>query len=186
MENDLDSEDNVMSCLVAIGRPQPIIELEDTPMRPQTKIEFSTRHAADGNIVFVDPRATLLFGYLTQELIGSSIYEHIYYDDIPLFVDCHRKVLRSRLEVLSPCYRLKSKEGKIFSVETKLKQFINPRTKELEFIVCKHNVVIVDLKHGDYGPNIDTNLYQSSHQEYKGELPVIAFQNVKCTLFLPH
>ena len=47
----------------------------------------------------MDQRVTLLLGYLPQELNGTSLYEHIQYDDIPAISECHRNALKSPQEV---------------------------------------------------------------------------------------
>ena len=57
------------------------------------------RHSTDGRFSYVDQRVTLLLGYLPQELNGTSLYEHIQYDDIPAISECHRNALKSPQEV---------------------------------------------------------------------------------------
>ena len=52
-----------MCCLVAVGRLQP--SYQDLTANCQG-VDFSTRHATDGNFTFVDQRASLVLGYLTQ------------------------------------------------------------------------------------------------------------------------
>ena len=178
---DLESRDEAgLSCLVGVGRPQPSCGLAfaDCLQRGQETIpglEFSSRHAADGKFSFVDPRVTLLLGHLSQELLGSSLYEHIHNDDIPLFAHYHKRVLKVKEEIKTPSYRLRSKDGRFITVETRLKKFMNPQTKELEFIVCKHNLLVREEKYSGTGEPGHSwpghqHHYQSDHQlEYKGE-----------------
>ena len=176
--HDLDADDTALSCLVAIGRPQPSYQetIDDCLDRGQERdhgVEFSSRHAADGKFSFVDPRVTLILGYLGQELLGSSLYEYIHYDDIPTLSQYHRKVLKTKEEVTTPCYRWRTKEGRFVTVESRLKQFMNPWTKELEYIVCKHSLVISDQKYEECSEpnneNSDNDHLQNQQQlEYKG------------------
>ena len=53
----------------------------------------------DGMFTFIDPKMTPILGYLPQELTGSSVYEHVLYDDIPGLVEGHRKALKVKEEV---------------------------------------------------------------------------------------
>ena len=53
----------------------------------------------DGMFTFIDPKATPILGYLPQELVGSSVYEHILYDDIPGLVEGHRRALKMKEDV---------------------------------------------------------------------------------------
>ena len=92
----LDSSLNgAMDCLVAVGRLQSLLNksVEDAVNRGLevvSGVEFSARHSMDGMFSFIDSKATPILGYLPQELLGSSVYEHVLYDDIPGLVEGHR------------------------------------------------------------------------------------------------
>jgi len=141
---DLVSEtDTSISCFVAVGRLQPSLQqtIEDCVDRGKTQahgVEFFSRHGVDGKYMYVDQRVTLLLGYLPQELVDTSLYEHIQYDDIPVIAECHRNTLKNPKETITPYYRFRSKGGKFVRLESKWKHFRNPWTKEIEFIVCKN------------------------------------------------
>ena len=111
----------------------------------------------------MDQRVTLLLGYLPQELNGTSLYEHIQYDDIPAISECHRNALKSPQEVnvhligpqnsyrnfhqvQSPFFRFRAKDGKFVKLESKWKQFRNPWTKEIEYLICKNHMLITNEK----------------------------------------
>ena len=111
----------------------------------------------------MDQRVTLLLGYLPQELNGTSLYEHIQYDDIPAISECHRNALKSPqevnteysssaspktfyLQVQSPFFRFRAKDGKFVKLESKWKQFRNPWTKEIEYLICKNHMLITNEK----------------------------------------
>ena len=104
------------------------------------------RHSTDGRFSYVDQRVTLLLGYLPQELNGTSLYEHIQYDDIPAISECHRNALKSPQEVQSPFFRFRAKDGKFVKLESKWKQFRNPWTKEIEYLICKTHMLITNQK----------------------------------------
>jgi aryl hydrocarbon receptor nuclear translocator-like protein 1 len=58
-----------------------------------------------------------------QELLGTSLYEHVQYDDIPVIAECHRNTLKTPEEVQTPFFRFRTKEGKFVKLESKWKQF---------------------------------------------------------------
>uniref|UniRef100_A0A3Q3LHT9 Basic helix-loop-helix ARNT like 2 n=1 Tax=Mastacembelus armatus TaxID=205130 RepID=A0A3Q3LHT9_9TELE len=123
------------SCLVAVGRvhshssPQANGEVRVKPT------EFITRYAMDGKFTFVDQRATTILGYLPQELLGTSCYEYFHQDDLPHLADRHRKVLRSKEKIETNCYKFKTKYGSFVTLQSQWFSFVNPWTKEVEYIV---------------------------------------------------
>merc|ERR1719220_831042 len=151
--SDPDSQegDSCMSCLVAVGRLQPSFKttIDDCLDKGQTTapgVEFTSRHGTDGKFSYVDQRVTLLLGYLPQELNGTSLYEHIQFDDIPAISECHRNALKQKEEVCTPYFRFRAKDGKFVKLESKWKQFRNPWTKEIEYLICKNHMLITSEK----------------------------------------
>jgi len=141
------TEESCMNCLVAVGRIQPTFQatIKDCLEKGNTTahgLEFTSRHGTDGKFSYVDQRVTLLLGYLPQELTGTSLYEHIQYDDIPAISECHKNALKNPQEVRSPYFRFRAKDGKFVKLESKWKQFRNPWTKEIEYLVCKNYMLI--------------------------------------------
>lgn len=103
----LETAHGAMDCLVAVGRIQPSLDrcIEDAVRRGfdlVPGIGFSARHTMDGMFTFIDPKVTPILGYLPQELSGSSVYEHVLYDDIPGLVEGHRRALKAKEEVKVP------------------------------------------------------------------------------------
>ena len=78
---------------------RPIQDAVDKGLDIVPGVEFSARHTMDGMFTFIDPKMTPILGYLPQELTGSSVYEHVLYDDIPGLVEGHRKALKVKEEV---------------------------------------------------------------------------------------
>ncbi|XP_072290969.1 aryl hydrocarbon receptor nuclear translocator-like protein 2 isoform X2 [Eucyclogobius newberryi] len=132
------------SCLVALGRihshsaPQANGEIQVKPT------EFVTRCAMDGKFTYVDQRATTILGYLPQELLGTSCYEYFHQDDWPHLADKHRKVLRSKEKIETNCYKFKTKHGSFITLQSQWFSFVNPWTKEVEYIVSTNNVTSQD------------------------------------------
>ncbi|XP_041966508.1 aryl hydrocarbon receptor nuclear translocator-like protein 2 isoform X1 [Alosa pseudoharengus] len=136
-----DKESSHFSCLVAVGRVHP----HSTPqLNGEIKVkptEFITRCAMDGKFTYVDQRATTVLGYLPQELLGTSCYEYFHQDDLPHLAERHRKVLRTKEKIETNCYKFKTKYGSFVTLQSQWFSFINPWTKEVEYIVSTNTVI---------------------------------------------
>uniref|UniRef100_A0A4W4G8Y0 Aryl hydrocarbon receptor nuclear translocator-like 1a n=1 Tax=Electrophorus electricus TaxID=8005 RepID=A0A4W4G8Y0_ELEEL len=142
-----DNEGCNLSCLVAIGRLHPHIVAQ--PLNGDIRVkptEYVSRHAIDGKFVFVDQRATAILGYLPQELLGTSFYEYFHQDDIGHLAECHRQVLHMREKINTNCYKFKIKDGSFITLRSRWFSFMNPWTKEVEYIVSTNTVVSLPLE----------------------------------------
>uniref|UniRef100_A0A8C7MEL8 Basic helix-loop-helix ARNT like 1a n=1 Tax=Oncorhynchus kisutch TaxID=8019 RepID=A0A8C7MEL8_ONCKI len=148
-DNEPDNEGCNLSCLVAIGRLHPHIipqpSHEDIRVKPT---EYVSRHAIDGKFVFVDQRATAILAYLPQELLGTSFYEYFHQDDIGHLAECHRQVLQMREKINTNCYKFKIKDGSFITLRSCWFSFMNPWTKEVEYIVSTNTVVSYEVYMG--------------------------------------
>uniref|UniRef100_A0A673HQJ8 Aryl hydrocarbon receptor nuclear translocator-like protein 1 n=1 Tax=Sinocyclocheilus rhinocerous TaxID=307959 RepID=A0A673HQJ8_9TELE len=141
-DNEPDNEGCNLSCLVAIGRLHPHIIPQ--PMNGDIRVkptEYVSRYAIDGKFVFVDQRATAILAYLPQELLGTSFYEYFHQDDIGHLAECHRQVLQMREKIHTNCYKFKIKDGSFITLRSRWFSFMNPWTKEVEYIVSTNTVV---------------------------------------------
>ncbi|KAL1517780.1 hypothetical protein ABEB36_001503 [Hypothenemus hampei] len=143
-----DSDSCNLSCLVAIGRILPHISTvafghTSNKTRP---IQFVSRHALDGKFIFVDQRATLVLGYLPQELLGTSMYEYYHNDDIPTLAKKHKIALQTSDHVATNVYRFRTKEGGFIRLQSEWRSFKNPWTKEIEYVISKNNLVLSDFR----------------------------------------
>ncbi|KAJ3596948.1 hypothetical protein NHX12_003348 [Muraenolepis orangiensis] len=155
-DSEPDNEGCNLSCLVAIGRlhphivPQPVTA--DIRVKPT---EYVSRHAIDGKFVFVDQRATAILAYLPQELLGTSFYEYFHQDDIGHLAECHRQVLQMREKINTNCYKFKIKDGSFIALRSRWFSFMNPWTKEVEYIVSTNTVVSCPMMEGaDYPQSV--------------------------------
>ncbi|XP_059421131.1 basic helix-loop-helix ARNT-like protein 1 isoform X3 [Carassius carassius] len=140
-EAEADKESSHFSCLVAVGRMHPHTLPQANGEIKVKPTEFVTRYAMDGKFTFVDQRATSILGYLPQELLGTSCYEYFHLDDLPHLADRHRKVLRSKEKIETNCYKFKTKYGSFVTLQSQWFSFINPWTKEVEYIVSTNTVI---------------------------------------------
>ncbi|KAI1882250.1 hypothetical protein AGOR_G00248750 [Albula goreensis] len=140
-ESESDKESCHFSCLVAIGRVHP----HSTPQsNGEIKVKptvFITRYTVDGKFTFVDQQATTILGYLPQELLGTSCYEYFHQDDLAHLAERHRKVLRSKEKINTNRYKFKTKHGSFVSLQSQWFSFVNPWTKEVEYIVSTNTVI---------------------------------------------
>ncbi|KAI7802370.1 Arntl2 protein [Triplophysa rosa] len=140
-EAEADKDSAYFSCLVAVGRVHPHTLPQANGEIKVKPTEFVTRYAMDGKFTFVDQRATTVLGYLPQELLGTSCYEFFHQDDLPHLADRHRKVLRSKEKIETNCYKFKTKHGSFVTLQSQWFSFINPWTKEVEYIVSTNTVI---------------------------------------------
>ncbi|XP_062542925.1 basic helix-loop-helix ARNT-like protein 1 isoform X2 [Armigeres subalbatus] len=123
-------------------------------------VQFISRHAMDGKFLFVDQRATLVLGFLPQELLGTSMYEYYHHEDIPALAESHKAALQGNQCVTTSVYRLRTKENGFVRLQSEWKSFRNPWTKEIEYLIAKNNVILVDLAEATRGSfsGINANL----------------------------
>nr|BAN28450.1 circadian transcription modulator [Gryllus bimaculatus] len=151
-EGDGDGEACNLSCLVAAGLgaglgagPTTIGALPPGPRRPNLRaIQFISRHAMDGKFLFVDQRATLVLGFLPQELHGTSMYEYYHHEDISLLAEAHKVALQGSERVITQVYRFRSKDGSFVRLQSEWKSFRNPWTKDVEYLVAKNSLVLTE------------------------------------------
>ncbi|CAH1970499.1 unnamed protein product [Acanthoscelides obtectus] len=148
-----------LSCLVAVGRVLPDVtgaanrspglgsdvESHQQSERHRQNLQFVSRHALDGKFLFVDQRATLILGFLPQELLGTSMYEYYHNDDIRALADCHKMALKiCDGAVTTGVYRFRTKTGSYVRLQSEWKSFRNPWTKEIENLIAKNSLILTD------------------------------------------
>ncbi|CAG5123680.1 unnamed protein product, partial [Candidula unifasciata] len=143
-DSEADNDCSILNCLVAVGREQlpfnPYLGEESSHIKVRA-MEYMSRHNVDGKFTYVDERATVILGYLPQELLGTSVYEYYHQDDIPALGQVHRKVLSSKEKIETDVYRFKVKNGTFLHLKSRCFGFRNPWTKEVEYIVSTNTVV---------------------------------------------
>ncbi|NXD69344.1 BMAL2 protein, partial [Eolophus roseicapillus] len=141
-ETDVEKDSSNFNCLVAIGRLHPYIVPQKSGEIKVKATEFVTRFAMDGKFVYVDQRATAILGYLPQELLGTSCYEYCHQDDHNHLAEKHKEVLQNKEKVFTNSYKFRAKDGTFVTLKSQWFSFMNPWTKELEYIVSNNTVVL--------------------------------------------
>uniref|UniRef100_A0A3Q2XVR5 Basic helix-loop-helix ARNT like 2 n=1 Tax=Hippocampus comes TaxID=109280 RepID=A0A3Q2XVR5_HIPCM len=173
-EGDADKQDSShFSCLVAVGRihshSSPQVN-GDFRVKPT---EFITRYTMDGKFTFVDQRATTILGYLPQELLGTSCYEYFHQDDLPHLADSHRKALRSKEKIETNHYKFKTKYGSFVTLQSQWYSFVNPWTKEVEYIVSTNTVISHDHSRTSRAGNKTEHSSKAKGEDVRKSLPTI-------------
>jgi len=83
-------------------------------------------------------RATLVVGFLPQELLGTSMYEYYHHEDIPAIAESHKAALTTKETVIMQVYRFRSRDSTYIYLQSTWKAFRNPWTKDIEYIVAKN------------------------------------------------
>ncbi|XP_061215672.1 basic helix-loop-helix ARNT-like protein 2 isoform X3 [Neopsephotus bourkii] len=141
-ETDVEKDSSNFNCLVAIGRLHPYIVPQKSGEIKVKATEFVTRFAMDGKFVYVDQRATAILGYLPQELLGTSCYEYCHQDDHNHLAEKHKEVLQNKEKIFTNSYKFRAKDGTFVTLKSQWFSFMNPWTKELEYIVSNNTVVL--------------------------------------------
>ncbi|KAI5701736.1 hypothetical protein M8J75_012761 [Diaphorina citri] len=135
-----------LSCLVAVGRvlaDKTRILNKQVNLRP---IQFLSRHALDGKFLFVDQRATPVLGFLPQELLGTSMYEYFHHKDIAHLAESHKSALQNSSPVTTSVYQFKNKGGTYVQLQSEWKNFRNPWTKDIEYLISKNTLILNEAK----------------------------------------
>jgi aryl hydrocarbon receptor nuclear translocator-like protein 1 len=92
-------------------------------------IQFISRHANDGKFLFVDQRATLVLGWVPQELLGTSMYEYFNHRDIASLAESHKIALTTSEKVTTAIYGMRTKDNGFINIQSEWKSFKNPWTR---------------------------------------------------------
>lgn len=137
-----------LSCLVAVGRVLPPADKARVVNKQVNlrSVQFLSRHALDGKFLFVDQRATPVLGFLPQELLGTSMYEYFHHKDIAHLAESHKSALQNSSPVTTSVYQFKNKGGTYVQLQSEWKNFRNPWTKDIEYLISKNTLILNDMK----------------------------------------
>lgn len=126
--------DQAISAFCGVVRPVKESTTTKSPTRDQ---EFVLRLTPNGRIIDCDERVKGILEIVPQEMVGTSIYDHLHSNDIPRIVEVHRAALQSRNRLLSSIFRFKRKDGEYVAFRAKAACFRNPLSKRVEqLILC--------------------------------------------------
>ena len=91
---------------------------------------------------FILNRATLILGFLPQELLGTSMYEYYHNEDVAAMAESHKIALQSTVNVTTTTYRFRTKDKGFVKLQSEWKFFKNPWTKDVEYLIAKNSVIL--------------------------------------------
>lgn len=86
--------------------------------------------------------ATIVLGFLPQELLGTSMYEYFEHEDISALAEAHKTALRLNEEVKTSVYRFRTKENGFVCLQSTWRTLKNPWTNEMEYLAAKNIVIL--------------------------------------------
>ncbi|XP_041673927.1 protein cycle isoform X2 [Drosophila eugracilis] len=146
-DGDSDEQTTNLSCLVAIGRIPPNVRNSTVPTsldnHPNIRhVLFISRHSGEGKFLFIDQRATLVIGFLPQEILGTSFYEYFHNEDIAALMESHKMVMQMPDKVTTQVYRFRCKDNSYIQLQSEWRAFKNPWTSEIDYIIAKNSVFL--------------------------------------------
>ncbi|XP_039489589.2 protein cycle isoform X1 [Drosophila santomea] len=146
-DGDSDEQTTNLSCLVAIGRIPPNVRNSTVPAsldnHPNIRhVLFISRHSGEGKFLFIDQRATLVIGFLPQEILGTSFYEYFHNEDIAALMESHKMVMQVPEKVTTQVYRFRCKDNSYIQLQSEWRAFKNPWTSEIDYIIAKNSVFL--------------------------------------------
>lgn len=106
---------------------------------------FALRHNCTGIITHVDGTAVSAFGYLPQDMIGRSIFDFFHPEDLGIIKEIYEQIVEIAKTTGGPfCgspYRFQIQNGCYVTLDTEWACFINPWSRQLEFIIGHHRVL---------------------------------------------
>ncbi|KAH8335295.1 hypothetical protein KR074_007629, partial [Drosophila pseudoananassae] len=146
-DGDSDEQTTNLSCLVAIGRIPPNVHNSTVPAsldnHPNIRhVLFLSRHSGEGKFLFIDQRATLVIGFLPQEILGTSFYEYFHNEDIAALMESHKMVMQVPEKVTTQVYRFRCKDNSFIQLQSEWRAFKNPWTNEIDYIIAKNSVFL--------------------------------------------
>jgi len=124
--------DQAVTAFCGIVRPVAQPKTQQSPTRDQ---EFVLRLSPSGRVLDCDERIKGLLDLVPQEIVGTSIYDHLHRNDIPRIVECHRAALQSKNKLLTSIFRFRRKDGEFSPFRAKAAAFRNPLTKKVEQVI---------------------------------------------------
>eukprot|EP00092_Neocalanus_flemingeri_P023959 GFUD01025990.1.p1 GENE.GFUD01025990.1~~GFUD01025990.1.p1 ORF type:complete len:1325 (+),score=327.53 GFUD01025990.1:258-4232(+) len=140
---------------------------------------FISKHNAECKFSMFDEYSISYLGYLPQDISGDDIFKYIHPEDLGIIKEAFEAVMVEQGKPFkSKPVRFKIKNGGYITISSWWSSFINPWSRQLEFVHGKHTVV-QGPKFPDIFSEVSSDEQISEKVSKQGEL----IQNeIKCTL----
>ncbi|XP_075991029.1 period circadian regulator isoform X11 [Anticarsia gemmatalis] len=138
-KNICDEEGKVIYLVI---QATPFFSAFRTPFELVPKpVPFVIRHAANGNIEYVDPESVPYLGYLPQDLADKDALALYHPEDLNYLRQVYETIVKEGGLPRSKPYRMMTQNGDYLKLETEWSSFINPWSRKLEFVIGKHHII---------------------------------------------
>lgn len=153
---------------------------EEGPIKLSTgQIGFISKHNADCSFTWFDDFSIAYTGYLPQDILGDQIFKYIHPDDLATIKETFEEVMKKNGKpAKSKPVRFKVNNGDYILISSWWSSFINPWSRQLEFVHGKHTIL-----QGPESPELFTKGGTIETNPVSMSKEVEAIQDeIKCTL----
>jgi two-component system, cell cycle sensor histidine kinase and response regulator CckA len=95
---------------------------------------------ADLRIIYCSPSSERMLGYIPSDLIGHSVYEHVYPEDIEWLKSHERQAIADKKPSLRVEYRYRNLHGDYIWLESTISILFNPAGEFRGAIICSRDI----------------------------------------------
>ncbi|XP_053623942.1 period circadian protein isoform X3 [Plodia interpunctella] len=137
-----DISDDKGKVIYLVIQATPFFSAFKLPNEPVTKsVPFVLRHAANGQIEYIDPESVPYLGYLPQDLTGKNALNLYHPEELGYLGHVYETIVKEGGMPRSKPYRMMTQNGDYLRLETEWSSFINPWSRKLEFVTGKHYII---------------------------------------------
>lgn len=144
-------ENSNLSCLVAVAHVPQVFGANDQASwqgiasgQGVTSIQqlcFSTRLSDDGRCLFVDTCVFTVTGHLPHNIVGTGFTDYVHDEDVSAVSSLLSEAIHAKGKITSSPFRFKRSDGTYTVVRCTAWCFVNPWTRDVEFITCTVSLV---------------------------------------------
>ncbi|XP_055610618.1 period circadian protein isoform X2 [Uranotaenia lowii] len=155
--------------LIILATPVKSFYKEPNETLQDKGLKFCTRHTTSGILNYVDGNSVESIGYLPQDILGRSVMEFYHPDDMPILKKAYETVMvkgqTAGASYDGEPYRFLVNNGSYIILKTEWTSFVNPWSRELEFVIGNHQIL-----EGPSNPDVfDSNYFCDKQLTFSDE-----------------